>query len=581
MLRSYLNGNQFKNIKSIKDSFFVCSNSNKKKCLFTTSSITNNNNSNVNEYKVCVGIEIHAQISSNTKLFSDASTSFDLDKPNELVTLFDAAIPGTMPSLNKYCVEQTIKTGLAFNGNINKRSMFERKHYFYPDMPQGYQITQQRLPIVTGGKVKIEVPKTRDNAKRFDIYRKDVGITRIQIEQDSGKSIRDLDPTKIFIDLNRAGSGLMEIVSEPDMRSSDEAAAFVRKVQSVLKHIGTCNGNMEEGNLRCDVNVSIFKDTLSDLNDDDENETNTSVGDGPLSSGERVEIKNLNSIKGVQNAIDYEFKRQVELAEKGTPIEVHETRGYDAVSGKTLRMRRKEAAADYRFMPEPDLLPLHVDDATIDQLKENMPELPDQMRLRLEEEYNLSVYESSVLMEEEGAVNYFENVVNEISSTNDDATPADIGRIVWNWLANDVFGRLKNIGVTLNDASTSMNLLSNDHFVEFITLLIDEKISTKTGKDVLDIIFDDKDNKELKNNSPREIVKMNNWEQLSNVNEIEEICFKIINDEKNSKQLNDYESGKKPKLFGFFVGKVLKESNGKANPKLVNTVLKDIFEKRK
>ena len=528
MLRSYLNGNQFKNIKSIKDSFFVCSNSNKKKCLFTTSTITNNNNSNVNEYKVCVGIEIHAQISSNTKLFSDASTSFDLDKPNELVTLFDAAIPGTMPSLNKYCVEQTIKTGLAFNGNINKRSMFERKHYFYPDMPQGYQITQQRLPIVTGGKVKIEVPKTRDNAKRFDIYRKDVGITRIQIEQDSGKSIRDLDPTKIFIDLNRAGSGLMEIVSEPDMRSSDEAAAFVRKVQSVLKHIGTCNGNMEEGNLRCDVNVSIFKDTLSDLNDDDENETNTSVGDGPLSSGERVEIKNLNSIKGVQNAIDYEFKRQVELAEKGTPIEVHETRGYDAVSGKTLRMRRKEAAADYRFMPEPDLLPLHVDDATID-----------------------------------------------------DATPGDIGRIVWNWLANDVFGRLKNIGVTLNDASTSMNLLSNDHFVEFITLLIDEKISTKTGKDVLDIIFDDKDNKELKNNSPREIVKMNNWEQLSNVNEIEEICFKIINDEKNSKQLNDYESGKKPKLFGFFVGKVLKESNGKANPKLVNTVLKDIFEKRK
>ena len=244
-------------------------------------------------------------------------------------------------------------------------------------------------------------------------------------------------------------------------------------------------------------------------------------------------------------------------------------------------MRRKEAAADYRFMPEPDLLPLHVDDATIDQLKENMPELPDQMRLRLEEEYNLSVYERSVLMEEEGAVNYFENVVNEISSTNDDATPADIGRIVWNWLANDVFGRLKNIGVTLNDASTSMNLLSNDHFVEFITLLIDEKISTKTGKDVLDIIFDDKDNKELKNNSPREIVKMNNWEQLSNVNEIEEICFKIINDEKNSKQLNDYESGKKPKLFGFFVGKVLKESNGKANPKLVNTVLKDIFEKRK
>eukprot|EP00944_MAST-04C_sp_MAST-4C-sp1_P004091 g4091.t1 len=519
-------------------------------------------------YGLCVGIEIHAQISSKTKLFSTASTGFELEKPNRLVAFFDAAVPGTMPRLNKYCVEQAIKTGLALGGKINKRSMFERKHYFYPDMPQGYQVTQQRMPIVSGGRVKIEVPKSRDNSKRFDVYTKDVGITRIQLEQDSGKSIRDVDPSKIFIDLNRAGCGLMEIVSDPDMRSSYEAGAFVRKVQTILKHIGTCDGNMEEGNMRCDVNISIFRKPNPVLGD----------GDTTLMHGHRVEIKNMNSIKGVQSAIDFEYKRQVELAMNGTPIEMHETRGYDANTGKTLKMRRKEVAADYRFMPEPDLLPLCVDEESIIRLKAEMPELPDELRLRLESQYGLSVYESGVLMEEEGATSFFENTVTRLmhERAKTGLQRAEVARTVWNWLANDVFGRLKHADIALGESSSGP--LSEEYFVQFIGLLIDKQISTKTGKDVLDLIFRTNDNNEFAFQSPQKIVELNQWAQISDIEVIKKLCQDVVHSSENAKQLDDYLSGKKPKLFGFFVGKALKKSGGKANPIVVNNVLKDILD---
>ena len=519
-------------------------------------------------YGLCVGIEIHAQISSKTKLFSTASTGFELEKPNRLVAFFDAAVPGTMPRLNKYCVEQAIKTGIALGGKINKRSMFERKHYFYPDMPQGYQITQQRMPIVSGGRVKIEVPKSRDNSKRFDVYTKDVGITRIQIEQDSGKSIRDLDPSKIFIDLNRAGCGLMEIVSEPDMKSSDEAGAFVRKVQAILKRIGTCDGNMEEGNMRCDVNISIFREPNPVLDD----------GDATPMRGQRVEVKNLNSIKGVQSAIEFEYQRQVQLAMNGTPIEMHETRGYDANTGKTLKMRRKEVAADYRFMPEPDLLPLCVGEETIERLKVEMPELPDELRSRLESEYGLSVYESGVLMEEEGATSFFENTVTRLvhERAQNGLRRAEVARTVWNWLANDVFGRLKNADIVLGESSSGP--LSEEHFVQFIGLLIDKQISTKTGKDVLDLIFQTNDDNEFAFQSPQKIVELNQWAQVSDIEVIKKLCHDVVHSSENAKQLDDYLSGKKPKLFGFFVGKALKKSGGKANPTVVNDVLKDILD---
>ena len=469
------------------------------------------------DWEIIIGLEIHAQVLSSSKLFSGASTEFGKD-PNHNVSLVDAAMPGMLPVINQICIRQAIKSGIALNAEINKYSVFDRKNYFYADLPQGYQISQYKYPIVGEGSLKITVANGEDKV---------IGIERIHLEQDAGKSLHDQHPSKSFIDLNRTGVALMEIVSKPDLRSPEEAASYVKKIRTVLRYIETCDGNMEQGSLRADCNVSVRKPN------------------GNL--GTRCEIKNLNSIKFISQAIQYEAERQVEILENGGVID-QETRLFDTSTGETRSMRSKEDAHDYRYFPDPDLLPLELSDSLISEIRSDMPELPDQLVERLISEYGITKYDANVIVEEKEYVHYYEN-----SAKNRD------GKLVVNWMTSELFGLLKKNNIQFNQNPISPNYLN-----ELVELIENKTISGKIAKDVFEIMF-------ATSKSPKMIVKEKGLEQVTDDSAIEVFVDQVINE--NNDKVKEYLSGK-DKLFGFFVGQVMKVSQGKANPGLVNKILK-------
>ena len=469
------------------------------------------------DWEIVIGLEIHAQVLSSSKLFSGASTEFGKD-PNHNVSLVDAAMPGMLPVINQTCIKQAIKSGIALNAEINKYSVFDRKNYFYADLPQGYQISQYKYPIVGEGSLKITDINGEDKV---------IGIERIHLEQDAGKSLHDQHPSKSFIDLNRTGVALMEIVSKPDLRSPEEAASYVKKIRTVLRYIETCDGNMEQGSLRADCNVSVRKPN------------------GYL--GTRCEIKNLNSIKFISQAIQYEAERQVEILENGGVID-QETRLFDTSTGETRSMRSKEDAHDYRYFPDPDLLPLELSDSQISEIRSDMPELPDQLVERLISEYGITKYDANVIAEEKEYVHYYEN-----SAKNRD------GKLVVNWMTSELFGLLKKNNIQFNQNPISPNYLN-----ELVELIENKTISGKIAKDVFEIMF-------ATSKSPKMIVKEKGLEQVTDDSAIEVFVDQVINENKD--KVKEYLSGK-DKLFGFFVGQVMKVSQGKANPGLVNKILK-------
>ena len=469
------------------------------------------------DWEIVIGLEIHAQVLSSSKLFSGASTEFGKD-PNHNVSLVDAAMPGMLPVINQTCIKQAIKSGIALNAEINKYSVFDRKNYFYADLPQGYQISQYKYPIVGEGSLKITDSNGEDKV---------IGIERIHLEQDAGKSLHDQHPSKSFIDLNRTGVALMEIVSKPDLRSPEEAASYVKKIRTVLRYIETCDGNMEQGSLRADCNVSVRKPN------------------GDL--GTRCEIKNLNSIKFISQAIQYEAERQVEILENGGVID-QETRLFDTSTGETRSMRSKEDAHDYRYFPDPDLLPLELSDSQISEIRSDMPELPDQLVERLISEYGITKYDANVIAEEKEYVHYYEN-----SAKNRD------GKLVVNWMTSELFGLLKKNNIQFNQNPIPPNYLN-----ELVELIENKTISGKIAKDVFEIMF-------ATSKSPKMIVKEKGLEQVTDDSAIEVFVDQVINENKD--KVKEYLSGK-DKLFGFFVGQVMKVSQGKANPGLVNKILK-------
>ena len=469
------------------------------------------------DWEIVIGLEIHAQVLSSSKLFSGASTEFGKD-PNHNVSLVDAAMPGMLPVINETCIKQAIKSGIALNAEINKYSVFDRKNYFYADLPQGYQISQYKYPIVGEGSIKITDANGEDKV---------IGIERIHLEQDAGKSLHDQHPSKSFIDLNRTGVALMEIVSKPDLRSPEEAASYVKKIRTVLRYIETCDGNMEQGSLRADCNVSVRKPN------------------GDL--GTRCEIKNLNSIKFISQAIQYEAERQVEILENGGVID-QETRLFDTSTGETRSMRSKEDAHDYRYFPDPDLLPLELSESQISEIRSDMPELPDQLIERLISEYGITKYDANVIAEEKEYVHYYEN-----SAKNRD------GKLVVNWMTSELFGLLKKNNIQFNQNPISPNYLN-----ELVELIENKTISGKIAKDVFEIMF-------ATSKSPKVIVKEKGLEQVTDDSAIEVFVDQVINE--NNDKVKEYLSGK-DKLFGFFVGQVMKVSQGKANPGLVNKILK-------
>ena len=470
-----------------------------------------------NIYEVVIGLEVHAQVTSNSKLFSSSSTKFGAE-PNTQVSLVDAALPGMLPVINEYCVKQAIKTGIGLKAKINKRSVFDRKNYFYADLPQGYQISQFKDPIVGEGKVILDMPDGQ----------KEVGIERLHLEQDAGKSIHDLDPKYTFVDLNRSGVALMEIVSKPDLRSPDEVNAYVKKLRSIMRYLGTCDGNMQEGSLRADVNVSVRKK-------------------GSKEFGTRCEIKNVNSIKFMQMAIEYEANRQVDLIEDGQSID-QETRLFDTKKNETRSMRSKEDAHDYRYFPDPDLLPLEVSEDFIEKLKLEIPELPDEKKKRFIEKFKLSPYEATILVSDNETSNYFENVIKK----------SDV-KLATNWIIGELFAALNEKNLEITESPISAGNLS-----KLINLIKDGTISGKIAKTVFEHMMEgDKD--------PKKIVEEKGLKQESDPKALEALIDKVIDD--NREKATEYKKGK-VKLFGFFVGQVMKVSGGKANPQLVNEILK-------
>jgi len=470
-----------------------------------------------NQYEVVIGLEVHAQVTSESKLFSTSATKFGAE-PNTQVSLVDAAFPGMLPVINEYCVKQAIKTGIGLKAKINKRSVFDRKNYFYADLPQGYQISQFKDPIVGEGKVILDMPNGQ----------KEVGIERLHLEQDAGKSIHDLDPKNTFVDLNRSGVALMEIVSKPDLRSPDEVNAYIKKLRSIMRYLGTCDGNMQEGSLRADVNVSVRKK-------------------GSKEFGTRCEIKNVNSIKFMQMAIEYEANRQVDLIEDGQTID-QETRLFDTKKNETRSMRSKEDAHDYRYFPDPDLLPLEVSDDFIENLKSEIPELPDEKKKRFIEKFKLSPYEANILVSDIETSNYFENVIKK----------SDV-KLATNWIIGELFAALNEKNLEITESPISAGNLS-----KLINLIKDGTISGKIAKTVFEQMMEgDKD--------PQKIVEEKGLKQESDPKALEALIDKVIDD--NRDKATEYKSGK-VKLFGFFVGQVMKVSGGKANPQLVNEILK-------
>ncbi|MCX7338329.1 MAG: Asp-tRNA(Asn)/Glu-tRNA(Gln) amidotransferase subunit GatB [Alphaproteobacteria bacterium] len=476
------------------------------------------------QWEVIIGLEVHAQVTSKAKLFSGSSTGFGAD-PNTHVNFLDAGMPGMLPVINAYCVDQSIKTGLGIHGDINTVSVFDRKNYFYPDLPTGYQISQFTKPIVTGGYLDIDL----DGGQT-----KRINITRLHMEQDAGKSIHDLHPNFSYIDLNRAGIALMEIVSEPEMRSSTEAMAYVKKLRSILRYLGTCDGNMEQGSLRVDANISLRRPGQ------------------PL--GTRAEIKNVNSIRFLGQAIEYEIVRQLEILEDGVEI-VQETRLFDPSQGETRSMRNKENAHDYRYFPDPDLRPLIVSDDRITQIRQSMPELPDEKKKRFMDDYGLTDYDASVLVAEQETAFYFESVVRESKAKD----TKQASKLIANWIIGDVFGAMNKDSISLSNLPFSPADLAG-----LVDLIIDGTISGKIAKDVFLKMW-------LTKKSPDILVQELGLQQISDPAVIEQAILKIM--DKSPDKLADYRSGKQ-QLFGFFVGLVMKELNGKANPTLVNEILK-------
>jgi aspartyl-tRNA(Asn)/glutamyl-tRNA(Gln) amidotransferase subunit B len=473
------------------------------------------------DWEVVIGMEVHAQVTSNAKLFSGASTEFG-GEPNSHVSLVDAAMPGMLPVINEQCVKQAVRTGLGLNAKINLRSVFDRKNYFYPDLPQGYQISQYKSPIVGEGEVVVELAGGESVA---------VGIERLHLEQDAGKSLHDQSPTMSFVDLNRSGVALMEIVSKPDIRSSEQAKAYVTKLRSILRYLGTCDGDMEKGSLRADVNVSVRKPG------------------GPL--GTRCEIKNMNSIAFIGEAIEYEARRQIEIIEDGGSID-QETRLFDPNKGETRSMRSKEEAHDYRYFPDPDLLPLEFNESYVAELKSSLPELPDQKKARFIADLGLSPYDAGVLVAERESADFFEIVLAKL------ANGARDGKLAANWVINELFGRLNKEGLAIGTSPASAAQLAG-----IVELIGEGTISGKIAKELFEIVWQE-------GGDPRTLVETGGMKQVTDLSAIEKVVDDIIaaNPDKVA------QAKAKPALMGWFVGQVMKSSGGKVNPQAVNDLLK-------
>ncbi len=472
-------------------------------------------------WEVVLGLEVHAQVISNAKLFSGASTEFGAD-PNTQVSLVDAAMPGMLPVINERCVEQAVRTGLGLNAGINLRSVFERKNYFYADLPAGYQISQYQQPIVGKGTIVLDLEGG---------VAREIGITRLHLEQDAGKSLHDRHPAKTYVDLNRSGVALMEIVSEPDLRSAEEAAAYLRKLRSILRYLGTCDGNMEEGSLRCDVNVSVRR-----------------PGEG---LGTRCEIKNVNSIRFVSQAIEYEARRQIEIIEDGGTVE-QETRLFDSARGVTRSMRSKEDAHDYRYFPDPDLLPLDLDADWVERIRAALPELPDAKKARFMAEHGLSAYDAEVLVAEKEAAAFYEEVVGGGGNRRDPKLAA-------NWVIGDLFSQLNRSGRGIADSPVSAADLGG-----LLDLMANGTISGRIAKDVFAEMFET-------GRPAAAIVEAKGLKQVTDAGAIETAIDQIL--AAHADKVAEYRAGKE-KLFGFFVGQVMKATQGKANPALLNEILK-------
>ena len=469
------------------------------------------------EWELTIGLEIHAQLKSESKLFSSSPTDFG-EENNKQVSYIDGAMPGMLPVTNKKCIELAVRAGLILNAKINEFSMFDRKNYFYPDLPQGYQISQFFYPIITDGSVDII-----DNKGK----KKTIHINRIHIEQDAGKSIHDRSPTETFIDLNRAGVPLIEIVTNPDFSDVSEVEQFMKKLRNMLRYADVCDGDLEKGSMRCDANVSVRKKETKEL-------------------GTRVEVKNLNSFKNIVKAIISEANRQVNLLEDGGEL-VQETRLYDVDTDKTKSMRRKEEAQDYRYFPDPDLLPLKISSEFIEEVKKQLPELPEQKKTRYIQDFEITQYDADVITAEKRVAEFFECVAEKVNP-----------KLVANWICAELFGRLNKKGISFDSLP-----ISTENFISLLQLIESNQISGKIGKEILDKMFEG-------NEGPKSIVKKYNLIQISDTSEIEKYIQDVL--DANSEKVKEFKEGKE-KLFGFFVGQIMKASKGKANPKTVNEIL--------
>ncbi|MSO89927.1 MAG: Asp-tRNA(Asn)/Glu-tRNA(Gln) amidotransferase subunit GatB [Rhodospirillaceae bacterium] len=468
-------------------------------------------------WEVVIGLEVHAQVVSRSKLFSGAATGFGAE-PNTQVSPVDAAFPGMLPVINRFCVEQAVKTGIGIEGKVNPTSIFDRKNYFYADLPAGYQISQFTRPIVSGGSIALDLPEGRSRT---------IGVTRLHLEQDAGKSLHDQHPNLTHVDLNRAGTALMEIVSEPELRSAEEAGAYLRKLRTILRYLGTCDGNMEEGSLRCDANVSVRKPG------------------SPL--GTRCEIKNVNSIRFAMLAIDYEARRQVDLIEEGGIVK-QETRLFDSARGVTRPMRSKEQAHDYRYFPDPDLLPLVLDPAEIGRLRAAMPELPDRKKERFVQDYKLTPYDAGVLVSERQTAEFFERVAKGRDA-----------RAAANWVTGELFGLLNKAGKGIEQTPVSADAIG-----ALLDLIADDTVSGRTAKDVFAEMFET-------GKDAAAIVEAKGLRQVTDSGAIEAAVDRVIAEQ--PEKVAEFRAGK-DKLFGYFVGQVMKATGGKANPGTLNELLK-------
>jgi aspartyl-tRNA(Asn)/glutamyl-tRNA(Gln) amidotransferase subunit B len=478
------------------------------------------------DWELVIGMEVHAQVASQAKLFSGASTKFGAE-PNSNVSFVDAAMPGMLPVINEYCIEQAVRTGLGLKAKINLKSAFDRKNYFYPDLPQGYQISQLYEPLVGEGEIIVDMGP--------GIARR-VRVERIHVEQDAGKSIHDMDPHMSFVDLNRTGVALMEIVSRPDIRGPEEAAAYVTKLRQILRYLGTCDGNMQNGNLRADVNVSVCRP--GDYERYWETQDFSHLGT-------RCEIKNMNSMRFIQQAIDYEAKRQIAILEDGGKVD-QETRLYDPDKGETRSMRSKEEAHDYRYFPDPDLLPLEIEQEWVDDIAASLPELPDEKMARFVRDFGLSEYDAGVLTAEAENAAYFEKVAD-----------GNDGKLAANWVINELFGRLKK-----EDHSISDSPISAERLGQIVSLITKGDISGKIAKEVFEIAY-------TSDRDPAEIVETEGMKQVTDTGAIEAAVDQVIAD--NPDQVEKAKAN--PKLAGWFVGQVMKATGGKANPKAVNELV--------